>query len=252
MSNIISLNTDLEELKGYLPLNMKNSYFEVVFENLLIIEESNFYNNAVINLTHFYNYILHCFLVQIYHTSENRVLLKYLQKTTSSLNSKDNSRKINLEDYFDTSTFSNVEKDAINYFFHILNFCENSHLYQRNQAIYDLRNSAAHLNMDIINRNRFDEFAEKIQSNLKELLEKTYKNTKELLFKELKENIKNGLLIDDTDRLTIFEEINSNYCISLNFYKLFFKYNKFESVQPNTPLYYIKDFIENDLRLEKE
>ncbi len=80
MSNIISLDIYLEDLKNFLPLNMKNSYFQIMFENLLIVEESNFYNSAVINLTHFYNYILHCFLVQIYHSKENRELLKYLQK----------------------------------------------------------------------------------------------------------------------------------------------------------------------------
>lgn len=252
VNNIISLEADLEDLKNYLPLNMKNSYFQIMFENLLIVEESNFYNSAVINLTHFYNYILHCFLVQIYHLEENRELLKYLQKTTNVLNSRDNNRRINLEESFDTKSFSNIEKDSINYFFHILNLCENSHLCQKNQAIFDLRNSAAHLNMDIINRSRFDDFVDKIQYNLKELLNKTYKTTKELIIKELRENIKSELLSDDSDRLAIFEEINSTYCISQNFYKLFLKYNKFENVQPNTPLYYIKNFIEKDLGMERE
>ena len=252
MSNVISLDTELEDLKGYLPLNMKNSYFRIMFENLIVVEKSDFYNNAVINLTHFYNYILHCFLVQIYYSEENRELLKYLQKTTGSLNSRDNNKKINLEERFDTSSFFNIEKDAINYFFHIFNFCENSHLCQKNQAIFDLRNSAAHLNMDIINHSRFNDFVAKIQYNLNELLKKTYKTTKELIFRELKENIKNGLLLDDMDRLSVFEEINSLYCVSLNFYKLFLRQNRFENMQQNTPLYHIKKYIEEDLNLERE
>ena len=80
---------------------------------------------------------------------------------------------------------------------------------QKNQEIFDLRNSVAHLNLDIVNRNRFEDFVSKIQYNLSELLKKTYKITKEIIIKELKENIKSERLLNDSDILPIFEEINS-------------------------------------------
>ena len=248
---LINLNESISELKEYLPLNMRNSYFEIMFENLLLIEETEFYNNAVINLTHFYNFVLHCFLLQVYYSEENRVLLKYLQKTTGSLNSRDNGKIINLEESFDLNIFCNVEKDSIKYFFHILGFSENSHLCQKNQAIFDLRNSAAHLNMDIINKNRFDDFINKIQYNFDALLEKTYKNTKALIFKDLKEAI-NEERIDEYLYPQIFEEINNVYNVSIKFYKLFLKYNNFENVTDNAPLYYMKKYILETLSLEKE
>lgn len=248
---VINLNESLSELKEYLPLNMRNSYFEIMFENLLLVEETEFYNNAIVNLTHFYNFVLHCLLLQVYFSEENRVLLKYLQKTTGSLNSRDNDKIINLEERFDLKTFCNIEKDSIKYFFHILGFCENSHLCQKNQTIFDLRNSAAHLNMDIINKNRFDDFISKIQYNLEALLKKTYKYTKDLIFKELKEAIKENR-IDDFLYPQIFEEINPIYCVSLKFYKLFFKYNTFQNVQNNSPLYYMQKYLQEVLSLEHE
>lgn len=40
---VINLNESLSELKEYLPLNMRNSYFEIMFENLLLVEETEFY-----------------------------------------------------------------------------------------------------------------------------------------------------------------------------------------------------------------
>lgn len=248
---VINLNESLSELKEYLPLNMRNSYFEIMFENLLLVEETEFYNNAVINLTHFYNFVLHCFLIQVYYSEENRVLLKYLQKTTGSLNSRDNGKIINLEESFDLNIFCNVEKDSIKYFFHILGFSENFHLCQKNQAIFDLRNSAAHLNMDIINKNRFVDFINKIQYNFDSILKKTYKYTKDLILKELKEAIKEDR-IDEFLYPQIFEEINPIYCVSLKFYKLFFKYNRFQNVQNNSPLYYMQKYLQEVLNLEHE
>ena len=156
-----------------------------------------------------------------------------------------------MEERFDLKTFCNIEKDSIKYFFHILGFCENSHLCQKNQTIFDLRNSAAHLNMDIINKNRFDDFISKIQYNLEALLKKTYKYIKDLIFKELKEAIKEDR-IDDFLYQQIFEEINPIYCVSLKFYKLFFKYNNFQNVPNNSPLYYMQKYLQEVLSLEHE
>lgn len=251
MSNIIHLEDDLSELKEYLPLNMKNPYFNIMFENLLFIDDTGFYNNAVINLTHFYNYILHCFLVQIYYSEENRNLLKYLQHTTGSLNSRDNQKQIKLDEQFDANSFSNVEKNTINYFFHIFNLCSNSHLCKNNNEIFDLRNSAAHLNMDIINENRFNSFIEKIKDNLNKLLNKTYKYSKKLLEQELSEAIKEGR-IDEGSYPEIIEDINYMYGLSQNFYKLILHHNKFEHVKINSPQYYEQKYIEEVLGIERE
>ncbi|WP_413854053.1 hypothetical protein [Candidatus Ruminimicrobium bovinum] len=251
MSNIIYLNSELDELKSFLPLNIRNPYFLVMFENMLLVENSDFYNNAIINITHFYNFILHCFLFQIYYVDENLELLKYLQKTTGILNSKDGSKKIDISKDFDIAYFSNIEKDAINYFLHIFKLDKSSHLCQKNQEIFDLRNSAAHLNMDIINHNRFEYFIAKVQENIEEIFEKVYKYTKKIIITELAKAIKKKR-IDESSYVQIFEEINRNYYISINFYKLFFKNNKIDNPKTNSPNYYIKKYIKEYLQLEEK
>ena len=96
MKTIIDLEEELYDLKEYLPINTSNNFFIVMFSNLLVVKESDFYNNAVINLAHFYNYILHNLLVRLYNCNCNHLeLLHYLQLTEACLNSNDG-QKIDL------------------------------------------------------------------------------------------------------------------------------------------------------------
>lgn len=52
-----------------------------------MLNGSNKYNNAIVNLTHFYNYLIRAYLVRLYNScDDNILLLKYLQTTESCLN----------------------------------------------------------------------------------------------------------------------------------------------------------------------
>lgn len=255
MSNsdtLINIEDEIYELKDYLPLNCSNRYFEKMFKNLLVIKETDFYNNVVIGLTHFYIYILHCLLLQLYHAdSTHRELLKYLQTTAGCLNSRDGKVIINLEERFDILSFQQKEKEAIDYFLHILELTKGSHLCQKHQKIIDIRNKAAHLNFEVINIEEFDTFLKLISDNLYELLQLIYKYAKSIVIKELKEAIKDGR-IDEEFYLPIFEEINQIHHLPVNFYREFFKNNLFNNIQPNTPLFYMNKYIKEELKFSDD
>lgn len=246
---LINIEDEIYELKDYLPLNINNRYFEKMFKNLLVIKETDFYNNVVIGLTHFYVYILHCLLLQLYHADDtHRDLLKYLQTTAGCLNSRDGKVLIDLEERFDILSFRQKEKEAIDYFLHILKMDKGSHLCQKHQKIIDIRNKAAHLNFEVINIEEFDTFLKLINDNLYELLKLIYKYTKGIVIKELKEAIKDER-IDAEFYTPIFDEINQINHISTNFYKLFLKNNKFKNVSPKTPIFYLEKYIKEELKL---
>lgn len=246
---LINIEDEIYELKDYLPLNVNNMYFEKMFKNLLVIKETDFYNNVVIGLTHFYIYILHCLLLQLYHADDtHKDLLKYLQTTAGCLNSKDGKILIDLEERFDILSFRQKEKESIDYFLHILSMNKGSHLCQKHQKIIDIRNKAAHLNFEIISINEFDIFLMLISENLYELLKLIYKYSKNTVINELKESIKENR-IDEEFFTPIFDEINQINHISTNFYRQFLKYNKFENVQPKTPNFYLEKYIKEELML---
>ena len=187
MKTIIDLEEELYELKEYLPINTSNKFFAVMFSNLLVVKESDFYNNTVINLAHFYNYILHNLLVRLYNCDCNYLeLLHYLQLTEACLNSNDGQKiELKKDEKIDIYTFKNKEKNAINYFFHILGLDKTSQIYKNNQLIFDKRNLSAHLNYQIINSEMFDEFLTLISINLNFISEKMYKCTKQLIVDDL-------------------------------------------------------------------
>lgn len=243
----LEMEDELFGLKDYLPLNVNNVYFDKMFENLLVVKDSAFYNNAVIGLTHFYTYVLHCFLLQLYRFKGERELLKCLQTTTECLNSRDGKFAINLEDRFDIFSFRAKEKEAFDYFLHVLNLCKGSHLCKRNQQIFDMRNIVAHLSLEVIDKTEFDNFVELIKLNLEEISSKIYKYAKTAIIEDLKEAIKDDR-IDESFYLPIIEEINQINHISYNFYRLFLRNNTFDNIQPNTPLFYINKYIEEELK----
>lgn len=238
---------DLLGLKDYLPLNVNNNYFDKMFENLLVIENSEFYNNAVIGLTHFYTYVLHSFLLQLYRFRDERELLKYLQTTTRCLNSRDNNVSINLEERFDIFAFRAKEKEAFDFFLHVFNLGKGSHLCKRNQQIFDTRNLVAHLSLEIIDRNEFNQFIELIKLNLEEVIEKVHEYAKKAVIEDLEEAIKDER-IDESFYLPIFEEINQINHLSVNFYRELLRNDSFNNIQQNTPLFYIEKYIKEELR----
>lgn len=251
VKTIIDLEEELYELKEYLPINTSNKFFAVMFSNLLVVKESDFYNNAVINLAHFYNYILHNLLVRLYNCDCNYIeLLHYLQLTEACLNSNDGQKiELKKDKKIDIYTFKNKEKNAINYFFHILGLDRTSQIYKNNQLIFDKRNLSAHLNYQIINSEMFDEFLTLISINLNFILEKMYKCTKQLIVDDLLVGIRKHLILKN-DYESFFEQINIDYNLSINDYKLIIRKNYLKNIKENTPKYYISQYVQNVLGLE--
>jgi hypothetical protein len=247
---IVFLEDELYELKEFLPLNINNQYFEKMFQNLLVAKDSNFYNNAVLNLAQFYNYILHCFLVRLYNADNSHLdLLKYLQLTESCLNSNDG-KQINICECekIDIYAFQNKEKDAIKYFFHLLKINSGSHICDKNQRIFDKRNLSAHLSYQVIKIDEFDRFLVLVSENLEEISNKLYKQTKQLIVDDLKKAISKKLITDD-DYMTFFELLNQDYLLSINDYKRIKANGYLANIKPNTPKYYLNKYITEDLGL---
>lgn len=251
VKTIIDLEEELYELKDYLPINTTNNFFTAMFSNLLIVKESDFYNNAIINLAHFYNYILHNLLVRLYNCNcDHLELLHYLQLTESCLNSNDGQKiELKKDEKIDIYTFKNKEKNAINYFFHILGLDKTSQIYKNNQLIFDKRNLSAHLNYQIINSEMFDEFLTLISTNLNFISEKMYKCTKQLIVNDLLVGIRKHLILKD-DYESFFEQLNLDYNLSTYDYKLIIDNNYLKNIKENTPKYYISQYVQNVLGLE--
>ncbi|MDD3237757.1 MAG: hypothetical protein PHV37_06630 [Candidatus Gastranaerophilales bacterium] len=251
MKTIIDLEEELYELKDYLPIIMSNDFFLRMFTNLLVVKEADFYNDAVINLAHFYNYVLHYFLVRLYNCdSKHLELLNYLQLTESCLNSSDGQKiEIKRDEKIDIYTFKNKEKSAINCFFHILGFDKTSTLCKNNQAIFDKRNLSAHLNYQVINADSFEDFICLISKNLIQISEKMYKCTKKLIVNDLLSAIKKKLITEE-DYEPFFEQLNIDYKLSINDYKMIIVKDYLRSIKPNTPKYYINKYITEILGLE--
>lgn len=251
MKTIIDLEEELYELKDYLPIIMSNDFFLRMFSNLLIVQEADFYNDAVINLAHFYNYVLHYFLVRLYNCDSSHLeLLSYLQLTESCLNSNDGQKvELKKDEKIDIYTFKNKEKSAINYFFHILGFNKTPKLCQNNQLIFDKRNLSAHLNYQIITSESFNDFISLIQENLSQISERMYKCTKQLIVNDLLGAIKKKLVTDE-DFEPFFEQLNVDYKLSINDYRMIIEKNYLCNIKQNTPKYYINKYITEILGLE--
>ena len=74
---------NLYELKKFIPIELNPStqnYIDKLLDNMGT--NSDFYNNAVLNLSHFYIFCIHCMLVKAYKHEERVELLGYLKKTT--------------------------------------------------------------------------------------------------------------------------------------------------------------------------
>ena len=123
--DIIDLSEDISELWDFLPLDAEISYPNFLLQNCIIRKDTEFYNNATLNICHFYNYILHTYLCRLYLANDNNIeLLKYIQLTKNVFSKKDGSRKdiIICCENINLNLFTEIEKEAINYFYHILNF----------------------------------------------------------------------------------------------------------------------------------
>lgn len=261
--NIINLEEDetIIEIKRFLPIITDDKvipYFEKMFQNLCIIEGSEFYNNAILNLTHFYNYLIRTYLVRLYNSNNQNIeLLKYIQITEGCLsplysNENENDRTICIEDKTDIFTFRAKERKAIRYFFHILNIDENSCIFKYNEKIFQKRNNVAHLQYYNITKDEFDEFSQNILHGLTNIATKLVSITKQIIKTNI-ENYKSQDLISDDiyDIQNVLEKINKEYYISeMDYYLINKQDGSIKSAPKTSDLYWVKRYCLEILGLE--
>lgn len=265
MSNIsiINLGEDdiVAEIMRFLPQNTNDNaipYFEKMFQNLCIVADSDFYNNAVLNLTHFYNYLLRTYLVRLYNSNNYNIeLLKYLQTTEGCLsplysNENEDDKTICIEEKTDIFTFRAKERKAIRYFFHILKIKENSCIFQYNEEIFKKRNNVAHLQYTNVTANEFNLFADIVLKALTHLVKEMVPITKKIIISII-ENYKQKDLISENiyDIQNVFETLNKEFYLSEMDYYLINKQDGSIKFAPETSnLYFAKRYCLEILGLE--
>lgn len=251
MSNnkILDLNEDIQDLWSFLPLDIENLYPSFLLRNCIIREDTEFYNNIAMNICHFYNFVLHTFLCRLYLANESNIeFLKYIQKTKEVFSGKDGRHK-NIDiccENIKLELFNEIEKDAINYFFHLLNFDKSHYVFKTHQEITDIRNNVAHLNYTIVNKDLFFSLKGKIKKNLLFLSQKLYPNTKKIFFYELDENVRKNI-IDKENYALYIAEINKKHYFSPNDYSLLIRHQLLKNVKPQSYKYFIDLYIKNEL-----
>ncbi len=245
--DIIDLSEDISELWDFMPLNTKVQFPELLLRNCIVRENTEFYNNAALNICHFYNYVLHTFLCRLYLADDNNIeLLKYIQLTKEAFSRKDGSRR-DLTiccDNINLNLFTEIEKEAINYFYHILHFDKSYHISKKHQDIIDIRNSVAHLNYTIINRDVFLSLISNIIEVFNFIADKIYHDTRKAIYEELDDRVRRGLL--DTENYNIyFEEINQKHFFSKHDYQLMKDKGLLKDIKENSYKYFIKLYLDN-------
>ena len=75
-----------------------------------------------------------------------------------------------------------------------------------------------------------------------------YKCTKQLIVDDLLVGIRKHLILKN-DYESFFEQINIDYNLSINDYKLIIRKNYLKNIKENTPKYYISQYVQNVLGL---
>ena len=259
--DIINLEEDdtVAEIIRFLPKNTDDNvipFFDKMFQNLCVFGNSDFYNNAVLNLTHFYTYLLRTYLVRLYNSNKSNIeLLKYLQNTENCLSLKysngSEENKISIGEKTNIYTFQAKERNAIRYFFHILGFDEEDSVYRDNEEIFKKRNNVAHLQYTNVTEDDFNIFANNILNALTKIVEKLTATTKQLIVNTIEEyNSKNPIIgIDDIKN--IFENINKEFYLSeMDYYLINKKDGSIKSARTNSRLYFVKRYCLEILNLD--
>lgn len=239
-----NIEDDLYELKKFIPIELNpttQDYIDKLLDNMGA--NSNFFNNAVLNLSHFYIFCLHGLLVKIYRNTERFKHLQYLKEITK----KPVNCELNLKD-FEHNIFNRIEPEAIVFLFYYLEIDSHSHIFQRNTDIFNARHEIAHFNEKIFSYDKYQEVRTLIESNLSELFHKAYKYMKESLCAEIIEYNNSGSL-DNQSYEAVFEEINQRYYITYFDYEMLA--NRLTSHKPKTN-YYILKYVVEQLGIEKQ
>lgn len=247
--DIIDLSEDISELWDFLPLNNPDTYPSKLLLSCFARKDLEFFNNAALNITHFYHYILHILLCRLYLANDkNLELLAYIQKTKEVFSGKDRRRNVIISpETVNTNLFIEIERDAINYFFHILKFDKSQREVEINQKIIDIRNSVAHLNYIPLTQEGFMQLKENILHNLNFLFPKIYKatNLKNIISSEFKQRFKTTSSYDES--LLAIEEMNAKHYLTKFDYILMVKNKLFVDVKPNSYKKHLQKYIESSL-----
>ncbi len=252
--DIIDLSEDISELWDFMPLNAEDLYPSFLLQNCILRQNTEFYNNATLNICHFYNYILHTFLCRLYLADEAHIeLLKYIQVTKEVFSGKDGRRRdINVCcESINLKLFNEIEKEAINYFFHLLKFDKTHQIAKTHQEIIDIRNSVAHLNYISIRRDLFLELIKKIKKNLAFISEKLYHYTKTVFYEELDGAVRKNLM-DNENYIEYMGEMNKKHYFSPNDYRLAKINGLLKAVKENSYKYFIQKYIDEELLISEQ
>ena len=237
---------DLYELKKFIPIELNpvtQNYIDKLLDNMGA--NSDFYNNAVLNLSHFYIFCLHCLMIKVYRHEERFKHLQYLKEIAKEFTRKFEITNSDLKS-LDHSVFNGIEREAIVFLFHYLGIDSHSHIFQRNNDIFGARNEIAHFNEKVFSVDRYQEVRSSIENNLIELFQKSYKHLKESLFAEISAYYKGGSL-DNESYPAIFEEINQQYYVTYCDYEMLA--SRLTSQKPKTN-YYILKYANEQLGIE--
>ena len=135
--------------------------------------------------------------------------------------------------------FTEIEKEAINYFYHILNFDKSHQIAKKHQDIIDIRNSVAHLNYATISRESFLSIISKIIEIFHFISDQIYQNTKNVIYEALDDRVRRGTI--DSDNYEIyFEEVNQKHYFSKHDYQLMKDKGLLKDIKENSYKYYYR------------
>ncbi|OGI06915.1 MAG: hypothetical protein A2Y40_10215 [Candidatus Margulisbacteria bacterium GWF2_35_9] len=239
---------NIYELQKFMPIILEpttQSYISKLLANMGA--KSDFYNNAILNLSHYYIFCVHCMLVKIYKHVERIEFLDFIKKTADYFDK----HKIDLEK-LQHYAFNMIERDAIKFLFHMLKIDSTSDIYRDNTEIFNLRNEIAHFNEKVISAEQHEKILNHIVKNLTKLSEKMYPFVKDSLFVEINSLLKKAL-VDDSNYSAYLEEINRKFYITPYDYEILYK-NIGQSTNlrkdKKKPNYYILKYATEYLSIE--
>jgi len=248
---IKDLSEEILPLWDFMPLNGGNiEYAHKLLRNNFISLDDDFYNNPTLNVCHFYIFVLHNMLRRLYFCEDRHIeLLKYIQITSEVFedldSDKDKTLKAIISKEFDITLFNKLERDAIKYFFYIFGMDKSNDIYQKNTDIFDLRNRIAHLNYVPIFPDKFLNIIEQISINLQKLSQMLYgKVTRRIFHYEITPLIQQSL-IDETNCVEYFNDINIKYGLCPYDYKLCIK-NKLTDKMDASYKSYLKLYLDKN------
>ncbi|MCL2144044.1 MAG: hypothetical protein FWH43_00900 [Endomicrobia bacterium] len=250
MESIINLSEEITPLWDFMPLNGGNTEYAIrLLSNNFVSKDDDFYNNPTLNICHFYIFVLHNMLHRLYICKDQHIeLLKYIQITSEVFKDIDSDKDTTLRAIcskeFSITLFNKLEREAIKFFFYLFNIDKTNDICQKNTSIFDLRNRIAHLNYVPVRYESFLDTINKICMNLQNLSQMLYEKITQYIFLNEITPLIDQNLIDDTNYIEYFNDINIKYGLCEYDYKLCIENKLIETLDVSYKAY-LKLYIDN-------